>query len=177
MKPQVGKDNQLSDALEYVPQKRCRRIRQWVLGSLSRKIGPEARWIQRHAAHCPRCQKRLAAWNRVELALSAIKSQPHQLDLLKRANTHALSILKHSLREATKAQTLRDLRPEPSFMERTAQYRHGLGHIAACLAIVALVRTGLFASLDKACSRGQQCMRQYYVAQVGEDLADEVFEA
>ena len=177
MKSQVGKDRRLPSTFEPVPKNGCRRIRQWVIGSLGRKLGPEAAWIQRHAATCPRCQKRLAAWNRVELALTAIKLQPHRLDLLKRANAHAINVLKHSLREAAKAQSLRDLQPEPSFIEQMAPRRYSLGNIAACLAIVVLIRTGLFSSLDKARTCGQDCMRQYYAARVGEDLASEIFEA
>lgn len=175
MKPLVGKDKPVSSVSKRTPQERCKRIRRWVVGSLSRRLGPDAAWIQRHTATCPRCQKRLAALNRVELALSAIKSQPHRLDLLKRANAHAVNVLKHSLREAVQAQTLKDCQPEPSFLERSGRYRYSLGNIAACLAIVVLLRTGLFSSLNKVCSDGQKCMRQYYASQVGEDLAGEIF--
>jgi hypothetical protein len=115
--------------------------------------------------------------SRVELALVIVKSQPHHIDLLKQANAHAIGVLKHSLREASQADTLRNFRPEPSFIERSGRYRYRLGNVAACLAIVVLTRTGLFSSLERVNARGKECMRQYYAAQAGEDLAGEVFGA
>ena len=177
MRPLAGKDKAFSSSANTSRQKGCRRLRQWLVTSLSRGLGPEAAWVQRHAADCPRCQRRIAALSKVELALSIVKSQPHQLDLLKRANTHAIGMLKHSLQEAKQARTLENLRPEPSFLERSGRYRHRLANIAACFAIVLLTRTGLFSSLDRVSTRGEEFMRQYYASQVGEDLAGEVFGA
>lgn len=179
MDPLTHRDGTSSDAPipAGTPQEGCRRVRRWVAASLCRRLGPEAAWIRRHTANCPRCQKRIAASTRVELALSIVKSQPHRPDLLKRANTHAIGMLKHSLREASEAQSLKDARSEPSFMERSAVYRYRLANIAACFAIVALTRTGLFSSLQRFSTRGQECMRQYYAVQVGEELAGELFDA
>ena len=46
-----------------------------------------------HIAACPRCQKRLAATGRVELALCFMRMQPHTMELLSQANTAALKYL------------------------------------------------------------------------------------
>lgn len=177
MKPLTGKDKPLSDTGSVSHGRCCKRIRRWLTASLCRRLGPEAVWVRRHAAACPKCRKRIATVSTVELALSIVKSQPHQLDLLKRANTHAIGMLKRSLREAPQSRALEDARPEPSFIERSGRYRHHLANLAACLAIVLLTRTGLFSSLDRMSTRGEKLMRQYYAHQVGEDLAQEVFDA
>ncbi len=156
---------------------RCRRIRQRLADSARRRLGPEAVWVQRHVAGCPRCQRRLAAIARVDLALSAIKSQPHRLDLLMRANSAALRMLNHQLREAAQARRLEEARPEPCIFERCGRYRGILTNVAACIAILFLTKAGIFSSFDKARTRGQTVMKQYYAAQAGEDLAGEVFES
>lgn len=175
MKALTGNDKPFSRATGRARKTDCKRIRRWLTASLYRHLGPEADWVQRHTAICPRCQRRIAAVRRVELALCIVKSQPHHVDLLKRANAHAIGMLKHSLREASQARRLEDSRAEPSFIERSGRYRHRIANVAACLAIVALTRTGLFSSLDRINTRGKECMRQYYATQAGEDLAGEVF--
>jgi anti-sigma factor RsiW len=154
---------------------RCRQVRNWLHKLMSRQIGSDAEWVQRHIAHCARCQLRFAAVGRVYLAISAVKCQPHRLDLLPRANTQAIGVLKHSLRTAQKAQQLKATRPEPKIFERAMPYRRAAANIAACAAILVLAKIGVFSSMSGFQARGQQVVRQYYVAQVGEDLADEVF--
>lgn len=177
MKPLTDYNKSLPIAGKPERRRRCRHIRLWLAASLGRRLGPEANWVQRHAAGCPRCQKRIAALGRVDLALSLVKSQPHHIDLLKRANTHAIGMLKHSLRDSAQARLLENFRPELSFLERSAGYRHQLANVAACVAIVALTRIGLFSSLDRATTQGAEHMRQYYAMQIGEDLAGEIFDA
>jgi hypothetical protein len=117
----------------------------------------------------------LAALARVDLALSAIKAQPHRLDLLMRANSAAVRMLNHSLRQAARARRLEEARPEPRFIERCGRYRGTLTNVAACAAILFLTKAGIFCSFDKARTRGQAVMKQYYTNQAGEDLAREVF--
>jgi len=156
---------------------RCKRIRQRLTDSARRRFGPEALWVQRHMAGCPRCQRRLAAISKVDLALSAIKSQPHRLDLLMRANSAAMRMLTHQLREAAQARRLDEAKPEPCLMERCGRYRGAVTNVAACVAILFLTKAGIFSSFDKARTRGQAVMKQYYTAQAGEDLAGEVFKS
>jgi anti-sigma factor RsiW len=139
------------------------------------RLGSEAPWVQRHVAHCPRCQKRLAAVGKVDLALSFIKAQPHRLDLLTRANTAALRMLQHDLREAAEAQQLEQAKPEPGLIERCARYRISATNLAACIAILFLTKAGIFSSFDKAHTRGSAALKQYYATQAGEDMAREVF--
>lgn len=156
---------------------RCRHTRQWFAAALSRRLGPEAGWVRRHVATCPRCQRRLAALRNVEMALSLLRSQPQSLDLLNRANSHTIKMLEHDLRDAPKARKLERLRLEPSFVERFGQYRSSAVNVAACIAIVLLTRVGVFNSLDKLSTGGDRAMRQYYANHVGDDLARELFDA
>jgi hypothetical protein len=115
--------------------------------------------------------------SKVNLALSMIKSQPHNLDLLMRANAQAIGVLKHSLRQAPKALKLKTVRPEPRFLERCRKYAHPAANAAACITILLLAKVGVFSSMNKVQTEGQKTMKQYYASRVGEDLADELFTA
>jgi anti-sigma factor RsiW len=158
------------------PAGKCKRARQWVSTTLRGRLGPEAGWVRDHVAACPRCRKRLASVRNVEMALDLIRSQPHSLDLLSRANAQAIGMLEHDLRGAPKARELERSRPEPSFFERFSEYRRNAMSVAACLAVVLLARAGLFSSLDKAQTGGQKAVRQYYASHSGDDLASEIFD-
>jgi hypothetical protein len=153
----------------------CRRIRTWLYAAMSRRFGPEASWLHNHIMYCPRCQCRLASYGKANLALSFIKSQPHSLDLLMRANTQAIAVLKHSLRREPKAQELERKLPEPKLMERCRQYGHSAANLAACIVILLLMKIGVFSSMNNLQTQGQKVIKQYYVRQLGEDLADEIF--
>jgi hypothetical protein len=87
----------------------CRQLIDRALRLLAESFSLDRRWIQNHIATCPRCQRRLARLGKVELAITLLKSRPHGLDLLMRANTQAIGVLKHSLRATTKAEYLRQL--------------------------------------------------------------------
>lgn len=154
---------------------KCRQVKNWLHQRMSRQIGPDAEWVQRHISNCTSCQLRFAAVGRVYLAISAVKCQPHRLDLLQRANTQAVAVLKHSLRTAQKAQQLKATQPEPTLLERAGTYKRPAANIAACAAILILAKIGVFSSMAGFQARGQEVVRQYYVAQVGEDLANDVF--
>jgi hypothetical protein len=156
---------------------KCKQIRAWFHKIISDRFGPDAKWIRNHIAHCPRCQRRLAAVGKVNLALSVLKSQPHNLDLLKRANSQAIGVLKHSLREAPKAGKLKRARPEPKLPERSRKYVHPGTNVAACIAVLLLMKMGIFSSVDKFQSGGQEVMKQYYASRAGQDVADDMFTA
>jgi len=154
----------------------CRKLRRRWANALSHSLGPEARWVRRHVANCPRCRKRLADLGRVDLALRVMKSQPHQLDLLMRANASAVRMLNHSLRDAAHARRLDQSKPEPSLLQRCRKYENATANVAACIAILFLTKAGLFSSFDKARTQGNRAMKQYYATQAGQDLADEIFQ-
>jgi hypothetical protein len=156
---------------------KCRRIRGWLHKAIISRFHVDADWVQNHIANCPRCNRRLVNVGKVNLALSAMKSQPHKLDLLMRANTQAIGVLKHSLREATKARKLRAKLPEPKLFEKCGKYAHSAANVAACITILLLMKIGVFSSMDKFQTQGQKAVEQYYASQVGEDLADEIFSA
>jgi len=154
---------------------KCRQIRTWLYTAISRHFGPDADWLNDHIINCPRCQRRLVSCGKVNLALSFIKNQPHNLDLLKRANAQTIAVLKHSLRHEPKARELKRKLPEPCFFERCSKYGHSLANFAACVLILLLMKIGVFSSMDNFQNQGQKVIRQYYSRQIGEDLANEIF--
>jgi anti-sigma factor RsiW len=162
--------------MKTINKTRCGQIRGRLLSTIASRLNRSA-WMQNHIASCPRCQKRLAAVAKVDIALSLIKAQRHDLDLLSRANAQAIGVLKHSLRYATKAQKLKVARPEPKLWERCSKYTGSIGNVAACVTILCLMKIGIFSSMDKFQNEGTKAMKQYYAAQAGQDIADEIFPA
>lgn len=156
---------------------KCGRIRTWLYEAANSRFGLEADWVQKHIADCPRCSRRLAAVGRVSLALSAMKTQPHRTDLLMRANTQAIGVLKHSLRAAAKSRKLKKARPRPALLERWGKYGHSAANLAACVVILLLMKVGVFSSMGKFQSEGREAVKQYYASQVGQDLAKDIFTA
>ena len=155
----------------------CKRIRTKLYASLKRHLGTEAGWLQSHISSCPRCQRRLVSLGRVNLALSLMKARPHSLSLLMRANEQAIGVLKHGLRTEPRAAKLKTSLPEPKLVERFSGYGQSLGHVAACVTILLLMKMGVFSSVDVFQTEGQDVMKRYYARQVGTDLAEDVFPA
>lgn len=153
-------------------QSKCKKVRSWLY---LKCFSPDADWVQNHIMNCPRCQRRLTAYNKVNLAMSFMKAQPHRLDLLMRSNAQAINVLRHSLRETPKAQKLAQAFPEQKLREKMYKYMQPAFNCAACIVIMMLMKIGIFTSMDKFQSQGQKTIRQYYVSQVGDDLADEIF--
>jgi hypothetical protein len=155
----------------------CVRISGWLYQAINSRFGLEAGWVHNHISQCPRCQERLASLGRVNLAFSLLKSEPHSVDLLMRANSHAISVLKHSLRYSMKADKLKKAKSEPKMMEKLSKYRGPLVNTAACIAILLLMKTGIVNSAEKVQNDGRLILKGYYVRQVGQDMADEIFNA
>ena len=154
---------------------KCRRTRGWLSEAISRRFDPDAHWLQSHIANCPRCQSRFASYGKVNLAISAIKSQPHKLDLLMCANEQTIGVLKHSLRRAKKAGELKKVRPEPKFLEKYSRYSSSALNVAACMTILLLMKIGVFSSMNMFQSQGEKAIKIYYANRIGNDLADEIF--
>ena len=125
-----------------------RRIRAWLFTAMSSRFGPDTDWLQNHISKCMRCLRRFVSRGKVNLALSFMKTQPHRLDLLMRANAQAIGVLKHSLRQAPRARQLRIILPEPKLLERCGKYGYSAANLAACIAIVLFMKIGVF-SLDR----------------------------
>jgi hypothetical protein len=132
-------------------------------------------WVRNHIANCPRCQRRIIRLGKVELAISLLKSKPHDLDLLMRANTQAIGVLKHGLRTTTRAEYLRNVRPEPSILERCSKYKHSFANAAACIAIAVLMKSSAFSSAKTFERQSRKAVEHYYTSQVGEDIARDIF--
>jgi len=154
---------------------KCRQIRDWLSELVNARLGLSADWVQDHIAACPKCQRRFAAFGKVALAFSILKAQPHNLDLLMRANTQAIGVLKHPLRKAPKAAKLRTMLPEPKLLERCAKYPRPLAHAAACIALLILMKLGVFSSMAAFQNKGQDVVKHYYARHLGNDAVKEIF--
>jgi hypothetical protein len=94
-----------------------------------------------------------------------------------RANAQAIGTLKQTLRHTPKAQKLKAIRPEPKLSERSRKYAHPAANAAACIAILFLMKIGIFSYMDNFQTKGQEVVKQYYAYQIGQDMADEIFSA
>lgn len=131
--------------------------------------------MQTHISSCPRCRRRLVSAGRVNLALSLMKTRPHRLDLLMRANEQAVAVLRHGLQAEPRAAKLKTSLPEPKLVERCGRYGPSVGHWAACVTVLMMMKIGVFSSVDAFQTESQEVMKKYYARQVGQDLAEEIF--
>ena len=152
----------------------CGQIGMWLAEMATDRMDLAARWAQSHVANCPRCRRQILGNSRLRLALLLIKTQPHTPNLLMEANRRAINVLKRSLRETTTAERLRHLTPRPAFFQRLAKYTQPLTHAAACLAILLLLRTGIFSSMKRFHDQGAQAVKQYYTRHLDKDILDEL---
>ena len=67
--------------------------------------------------------------------------------------------------------------PKPKLLERCGKYAHPAANAAACIAILLLMKIGVFSSMDKFQTEGQKVVKQYYASHVGQEMADEIFTA
>ncbi len=153
----------------------CKDIRSRLNKIVSSLISMDAAWVQNHIANCPKCQRRLASLGKVYLAMSLLKSQPHQLDLLKAANVQTIDTLGHSVRNTAKAEKLKLARPDIKFIEKIAPLKNSIGNVAACFVILFLLKTGIFTSIEKFQTNGEKALQNYYEKQLGQEYSDEIF--
>ena len=157
----------------------CRSLRFRLADSVGKGFKIPDSWLTQHVAGCPRCRQRLRGFSRVELALTLVRTQRYSPDLLSRANEHAIGFLKNNVRHTSRAESLKTARPKLSFYKRLARYSQSVTNAAACLALMLLMRHGVFDSMDRIQDRGSQAVKDYYAKQVGDDQAmmDYLFEA
>lgn len=128
-----------------------------------------------HVAHCPRCQRRLAMVNRVELALTLVKTQPLNVGLLAQANNKALDALKHSLRNAPKSAALRIAKADLNRLEKMRPGLERILNVAACVFVVLIIKTGMSRSLLDYQEQGEAVIKNYYARNLDSQLFDEIF--
>lgn len=153
----------------------CKDIRSRLGKIISNIISLDAAWVQNHINNCPKCQKRLASVGKVYLAMSLLKSRTHQLDLLKKANMQTIDTLARSVRHTAKAEKLRIANPEPKLIERLSPLRGSIVNTAACFAILFLLKTGIFTSMEKFQVDSQKALQHYYEKNLGHEYSDEIF--
>jgi hypothetical protein len=158
-------------------QNRCKQIRLRLQRVLTGGLNFNTGWLQNHIAKCPRCQRRISRFGRVDLAFSLLKSQPHSLDLLSRANTKAIGVLKHSLRNAPGTEKLRNMRPEPAWPLRHAGCIRAVLNAAACIVVVILLKTTTFSSMKNFHDESSAHVKNYYANRLGSEIADDIFSA
>ncbi|MEN6308196.1 MAG: hypothetical protein ABFD91_10605 [Anaerohalosphaeraceae bacterium] len=155
----------------------CKTIRQRLVGMVDSVLNRGwGSYLRNHIDHCPKCAERLVGLQRVEFAFLLLKSQPHRLDLLTRANTAALGMLKHQLRFAPRADMLRTANPEPHWTSRYGPGFEKILNVAACLLIIVLIKCGTTSFLKDIHKDGSQIMHNYYAKNLGQDIADELIE-
>ena len=152
----------------------CKKLRanlvKKTIGKLSSTL-----WLQNHIAACPRCRGRIARVARVDFALTLLKSQPHSIDLLARANISAINVLKHSLRESPKADKLMQTEPADAWRQKCGAHIIPLAKTAACLAVILIIKLGVLSSMDNFCKQGGNAVEHYYARHLGQEYADEIF--
>ena len=151
---------------------KCRQISAWPFTAMSSRYGPDTEWLQNHISKCLRCLRRFVSRGKVNLALSFMKTQPHRLDLLMRANAQAIGVLKHRLRQTPKARQLRTILPEPKLLERCGKYGCFAANFVVCITIVLLIMIGVFSFIGKFHSLTQKVDERPYTRQVDQELAD-----
>lgn len=153
----------------------CRRLRAAPDGFWKRIKQRLAERCASHIASCPRCQKRLANTGRVEMALCLMRMQPHQTDLLSKANTAALKYIKRSLRQTPSAERLRTAVPGPGRFAKTAPLLDRLINVAACLFIVLMVRAGMMSKMFEIREQGEKVIERYYAKNLDAQLYEDIF--
>jgi hypothetical protein len=153
----------------------CKRLRNTVPSFWNSLRGRLAERFQDHVAHCPRCQRRLALNNRVEIGLCLLRSEPHSTDLLARVNQSALNVLKLSLRNAPAAGPLRQARPEPLWFDAHRPLIERILNVAACLFIAILIRVGIFSDFNHVKQDGTKVLQKYYANNLDPGLCREIF--
>ena len=156
---------------------KCSQTRNALAKALAKHLRFNTGWLQNHIANCPRCRQRLNRIGKVNIALALLKSQPHNLDLLKRANTQAINVLKHPLRYAPKADKLKDVRPEPGLLARYCNLNRSIANAAACILVMLLLKAGVFASMDDLNQHGNVALKNYYSKHLDQDTVSDIFDA
>ena len=153
---------------------RCRQLRALLMQSAADRP-PRLGWLERHLAQCPRCQRRMLGFSRTGLALTLMKSQPHDLDLLARANQQALGVLSRQTRGLPAARRLANARPQARLWLRLSMPLRWTGNAAACLTILVLGRFGVLSSMQSIQDQGQKTMHHLYAKNAGDDIANDIF--
>ncbi|MEN8128241.1 MAG: hypothetical protein ABFR90_10635 [Planctomycetota bacterium] len=159
----------------FTDKKRCRSVRTKRYGLIRsvkvRLLGQ----LSDHVAECPKCQKRLAAINRIEIALMLMKSQPCKMGLLARANNKTLDVLTHSLRFGAKSTLLRQAVPDTNRLEKARPFIEKILNMAACLFVIVMIKSGISNSLLDYKEQGQAVIHNYYARNLDSQMFDEIF--
>lgn len=155
----------------------CKNIRGRLQEAIANRLDLADGWLVGHIANCPRCRQRLNRLGRVDLAFSLLRTQPHHLNLLMKANTQAIGVLKHSLRDMPKAEKLRHAVPDLNWLQRQIRHSSPVINAAACIAVIVLLKMGVFASMQDIQKQGETVVRGYYAKHLDGETVDDLFNA
>lgn len=153
----------------------CRQQRQLKMGWVRQMRESLLYRLEDHIATCPKCQKRLVKVQRAETALKLLMTQPLAPDLLQKANASALQVLKKDLRDTAPAEALRNVQVRPDWTNRHRRVLETAFSAAACLAVLVLLRTGVFSSMNEIEDDGRAIVQNYYAKHLDSDLMEEIF--
>jgi len=132
--------------------------------------------LEDHIASCPRCQRRLMKVRRVETALTLLLTQPLSPGLLQKANTRAISVLRRDLRRSPSAENLRTVEVRPDWTTRHRRVLDAAFGAAACLAVLVLLRIGIFSSMKEIEDDGRTAVQNYYAKHLDDEVMREIFQ-
>lgn len=157
------------------PNNQCCRKQEAKMGLWHRLQSRLMQQLSDHVALCPRCQQRLAALQRVELALTLVNTQPLNAGLLARANNKTLDMLKHSLRFAPKSAALRTAQSDIGHVEKMRPGLERALNVAACVFVMLMIKTGVSSSLLDYKEQGEAVIHNYYARNLDSQLFNEIF--
>ena len=157
-----------------IPNK-CKDLRRRLFDKLFRSLSLDSGWLAEHIADCKRCQQRLGHFGKVNVAFSLLKSQPHNLDLLMRANTQTVRVLKHGLRNSAKAAELKTQQPDLEPAEKCLRRNLPIFKAAACIAVILLLKTGIFTYMNRFQDKSASVIKHHYAKHLDQQMVDDIF--
>ena len=131
--------------------------------------------LEDHVMNCPRCQGRLVKVQRVETAIRTLLTQPLAPNLLQKANQRALNMLRRDVRETEPAEKLRKAEVRTDWTMRHRKLLDSVFNTAACLAVLVMLKTGIFSSMKDFKSDSQSIVQNYYAKHLDTDTMQELF--
>ena len=148
----------------------CKHFRSWLSRFSLEKEALRNQWLYRHINQCDRCRARLQGYSRLQLAMFQIKTQPHGASLFSNANLRVIRRLNQQMRESQAAYDLTHAYPKVSKLSFCSHYIQSIGHCAACLGVVVMVKLGFFGSLNAISDSSEKGLKKYYAKHLPEDV-------
>lgn len=132
-------------------------LEHWAVGG-----GPLPRSLADHIRTCPACAQQVRQANRVHASFALLRTQPAPPNLLPRANSRALRMLRRAARASAAAHRLLRMRPGLTRWQRFEVHlaRWSVGVAAAF--ILLLMRFGMMSGIAKTEATGQALVENWH---------------